>query len=169
MENSNVASKPNGINSKFSNWTKNNPIKFLIFLVLWVVICFKFFGYIFESKGINNSIIANNDWFLEKGNPNSLYDANVCIRFSDIDKGTVEIWEGSTSLSDKACKTIGSFRIDEKENILFIDGLRNINCPWMSNFNGEYRYLLDENREGYNKHMLEKGSIRITHNFDKNR
>lgn len=35
-------------NFKLSNWTKKNPIKFLIFLVFWLVICFKFFSFAFN-------------------------------------------------------------------------------------------------------------------------
>jgi hypothetical protein len=124
------------------------------------------------SKELPRGTLTGNEWFVEKGNPNNMYDASIWLKFqggtSSGSENTVEAWEGGISTKSCVCDG-GTYRINDERNQIIISGLRNENCPWMNVLNGTYRYLYDASRDGHNKFMFKKGNLVITHLFDENR
>jgi hypothetical protein len=124
------------------------------------------------AKELPRGTLTGNEWFVEKGNPNDMYDASIWLKFQggtiSSTENTVEAWEGGISTKSCVCDG-GTYKINDERNQIIISGLRNENCPWMNELNGTYRYVYDASRDGHNKFMFKKGSLVITHLFDENR
>jgi hypothetical protein len=144
-------------------------IKILGFYLLYSIV---FIGCGNPQKELPGGILTGNEWFVESGNPNSMYDASIWLKFQGgsmaSNENTVEVWEGGTSTKSCVCDG-GHYIINESRNQIVITGLTNSNCPWMSNLNGAYTYAYDASRDGYNKYRFNKGNLVITHLFDENR
>ena len=124
------------------------------------------------EKELPKGTLTGNEWFVEKGNPNTMYEASIWLKFQGGSifgpDNTVEAWEGGNSTKSCVCDG-GHYTINEARNQITISGISNSNCPWMSSLNGTYSYQYDESRDGYNKYMFRKGDLQITHLFDENR
>ena len=124
------------------------------------------------EKELPRGTLTGNEWFVEKGNPNTMYAASIWLKFqggsSSMPDNTVEAWEGGNSTKSCVCDG-GHYTINEARNQITISGINNSNCPWMNNLNGTYEYIYDGSRDGYNKFMFKKGDLLITHLFDENR
>ena len=124
------------------------------------------------EKELPRGTLTGNEWFVEKGNPNNMYEESIWLKFqggsSSMPDNAVEAWEGGNSTKSCVCDG-GHYTINEARNQITISGISNSNCPWMSSLNGTYSYQYDESRDGYNKYMFRKGDLQITHLFDENR
>ena len=124
------------------------------------------------EKELPRGTLTGNEWFVEKGNTNTMYEASIWLKFqggnSSMPDNTVEAWEGGNSTKSCVCDG-GHYTINEARNQITISGLSNSNCPWMSSLNGTYSYQYDKSRDGYNKYMFSKGNLVITHLFNENR
>jgi hypothetical protein len=124
------------------------------------------------EKVLPKGTLTGNNWFVEKGNPNTIYETSIWLKFqggnSSMPNNTVEAWEGGNSTKSCECDK-GQYKINETRNQIIISGLINKNCPWMSTLNGTYIYYYDKSRDGYNKFMFRKENLTITHSFSQNR
>ena len=116
--------------------------------------------------------LTGNEWFVEKGNPNNMYEASIWLKFQggniSMPDNTVEAWEGGNSTKSCVCDG-GHYTINDARNQITISGLSNSNCPWMNELNGTYTYVYDASRDGFNKYMFSKDQLVITHLFEENR
>jgi len=149
----------------------NSAQKIFIFAGLVAMLIY-IFTYSIPIKELTRGTLTGNEWFVEKGNPNDIYDASIWLKFQGgsnaIPDHTVEVWEGGVSKKSCVCNG-GRYTINEASNSIKIKGLVNKNCPWMNQLNGTYKYVYDDSRDGFNKFMFRKGNIIITHLFDENR
>ena len=150
---------------------KNLGRNLLIFVGLVAILVY-FFTYSNPKKELPRGTLTGNEWFVEKGNPNDIYEASIWLKFqggsNSMPDNTVEVWEGGVSTKSCVCNG-GHYTINEARNSITIKGLVNNNCPWMNDLNGTYKYVYDDSRDGFNKFMFRKGNIIITHLFDENR
>ena len=134
----------------------------LIFLCFILISCN-------PEKELPRGTLTGNSWFVEQGNPNTLYDASIWLSFTGgsifDSETTVTAWEGGSSTKSCICEG-GEYTINDNRNEIVICNINNPNCPWMSKLNGTYKYQYDGNRDGYNKFMFRKENIVITHLFD---
>lgn len=140
-------------------------MKIKIFIVSTFLLSALFTGCSNPDKELPKGILTGNKWFVENGNPNTLYGVNIELKFMAESGNTVKVWEGG---STKSCICEGHFTLNEQNSKLQISDLNNTNCPWMSQLNGIYTYVYDSSRDGYNKYMFKNGDILLTHFFYEN-
>lgn len=122
------------------------------------------------EKELPTGALINNDWFVEKGNPNHSYDGSIFIKFQKDKQGEsqkLQIWEGDEKTPSCLCD--GYYSLNTQRDRIKIYGLNNANCPWINSLNGTYIYLYNASRDGYNKFTFKNEKIQITHCFNENR